>query len=247
MRGLVPRESLSERLSAVGGAVTLVCAPAGGGKTVLLRSWVQAAGLEDRLAWVSIRRGERDGQRFWLSAIDALTGATGVVQHVGGGDGGAAWRFGDHALGWCIALLWPPPSVLEAARAGQPVRDRDPSRQAPRAVRQAARALPAHPGPRREDARRNHWHAAVLPADRPADRTRPAKRHDRRAGQAQQHLQGAHDMRRRPRHARRHRILLDHHVIRHMADIEAIHTYEGTAAMQTMIVGRDITGASAFA
>jgi glutaryl-CoA dehydrogenase len=42
-------------------------------------------------------------------------------------------------------------------------------------------------------------------------------------------------------------ILLDHHVIRHMADIEAIHTYEGTAAMQTLIVGRDITGASAFA
>jgi glutaryl-CoA dehydrogenase len=41
-------------------------------------------------------------------------------------------------------------------------------------------------------------------------------------------------------------ILLDHHVIRHMADIEAIHTYEGTAAMQTLIVGRDITGLSAF-
>jgi glutaryl-CoA dehydrogenase len=42
-------------------------------------------------------------------------------------------------------------------------------------------------------------------------------------------------------------ILLNHHVIRHMADIEAIHTYEGTAAMQTLIVGRDITGVSAFA
>jgi glutaryl-CoA dehydrogenase len=42
-------------------------------------------------------------------------------------------------------------------------------------------------------------------------------------------------------------ILLDFHVIRHMADIEAIHTYEGTEAMQTLIVGRDITGVSAFA
>ncbi len=41
-------------------------------------------------------------------------------------------------------------------------------------------------------------------------------------------------------------ILLDHHVIRHMADIEAIHTYEGTADIQTLIVGRDITGMSAF-
>ena len=42
-------------------------------------------------------------------------------------------------------------------------------------------------------------------------------------------------------------ILLDYHVIRHMADIEAIHTYEGTETMQTLIVGRDITGVSAFA
>ena len=42
-------------------------------------------------------------------------------------------------------------------------------------------------------------------------------------------------------------ILLDFHVVRHMADIEAIHTFEGTEAMQTLIVGRDITGVSAFA
>jgi len=41
-------------------------------------------------------------------------------------------------------------------------------------------------------------------------------------------------------------ILLDFHVMRHMADIEAIHTYEGTETIQTLIVGRDITGASAF-
>ena len=41
-------------------------------------------------------------------------------------------------------------------------------------------------------------------------------------------------------------ILLENHVIRHMADIEAIHTYEGTETMQTLIVGRDITGIGAF-
>jgi glutaryl-CoA dehydrogenase len=41
-------------------------------------------------------------------------------------------------------------------------------------------------------------------------------------------------------------ILLENHVIRHMADIESIHTYEGTETMQTLIVGRDITGVSAF-
>src|SRR5262249_32315461 len=42
-------------------------------------------------------------------------------------------------------------------------------------------------------------------------------------------------------------ILLDHHVMRHMADMEAIHTYEGTETIQTLIVGRDITGVGAFA
>ena len=42
-------------------------------------------------------------------------------------------------------------------------------------------------------------------------------------------------------------ILLDFHVMRHMADMEAIHTYEGTETIQTLIVGRDITGVGAFA
>jgi glutaryl-CoA dehydrogenase len=41
-------------------------------------------------------------------------------------------------------------------------------------------------------------------------------------------------------------ILLDFHVMRHMTDIEAIYTYEGTEHIQTLIVGRDITGVSAF-
>jgi glutaryl-CoA dehydrogenase len=42
-------------------------------------------------------------------------------------------------------------------------------------------------------------------------------------------------------------ILLENHVIRHMADLEAIHTFEGTETVQTLIVGRDITGIGAFA
>jgi glutaryl-CoA dehydrogenase len=41
-------------------------------------------------------------------------------------------------------------------------------------------------------------------------------------------------------------ILQENHVMRHMADIEAIHTFEGTETMQTLIVGRDITGVAAF-
>lgn len=42
-------------------------------------------------------------------------------------------------------------------------------------------------------------------------------------------------------------ILIQNSVARHMADIEAIHTYEGTETMQSLIVGRSITGMSAFA
>ena len=41
-------------------------------------------------------------------------------------------------------------------------------------------------------------------------------------------------------------LLLEYHVIRHMSDIEAIYTYEGTEAIQTLLVGRDITGVGAF-
>lgn len=41
-------------------------------------------------------------------------------------------------------------------------------------------------------------------------------------------------------------ILLENQVIRHMADIEALHTYEGTDTMQSLIVGRSVTGMSAF-
>jgi glutaryl-CoA dehydrogenase len=41
-------------------------------------------------------------------------------------------------------------------------------------------------------------------------------------------------------------ILLDYHVMRHMADMEAIYTFEGTETIQTLLVGRDITGVSAF-
>ncbi len=42
-------------------------------------------------------------------------------------------------------------------------------------------------------------------------------------------------------------ILLDYHIARHHADIEAVFTYEGTDTIQSLIVGRDITGISAIA
>jgi LuxR family transcriptional regulator, maltose regulon positive regulatory protein len=68
--GVVSRAGLFGRLGAA--RVTVVSAPAGSGKTVLLRSWIGEAGLGDRAAWVPVGRGEGDPQRFWLSVLGAL-------------------------------------------------------------------------------------------------------------------------------------------------------------------------------
>lgn len=41
-------------------------------------------------------------------------------------------------------------------------------------------------------------------------------------------------------------ILADHHVIRHLCDLEAVSTLEGTASMHTLVLGQEVTGCSAF-
>src|SRR6185312_7111741 len=41
-----------------------------------------AEGLADRVAWISAERGERDGQRFWLSLIEALAGVDGCEHRI---------------------------------------------------------------------------------------------------------------------------------------------------------------------
>jgi len=68
---VVSRPGLWERLAGAA-RVTVVSAPAGSGKTVLLRSWVGAAGLVERTAWVPVGRNVRDPQQFWLAVLDAL-------------------------------------------------------------------------------------------------------------------------------------------------------------------------------
>jgi glutaryl-CoA dehydrogenase len=42
-------------------------------------------------------------------------------------------------------------------------------------------------------------------------------------------------------------ILLENHVARHQADVEAVFTYEGTDSIQALIIGKEITGEQAFA
>jgi LuxR family transcriptional regulator, maltose regulon positive regulatory protein len=70
-RGVVPRPALWGRLDG-SARVTVVSAPAGSGKTVLLRSWIGEAGLAEHAAWVPVGRDERDPQRFWLAVLGAL-------------------------------------------------------------------------------------------------------------------------------------------------------------------------------
>src|SRR5689334_2841428 len=81
--GVVSRPGLFGRLEAA--RVTVVSAPPGSGKTVLLRSWIGAAGLAGSAAWVAVGPGERDPQQFWVSVLGALRGTSagsGLVQAV---------------------------------------------------------------------------------------------------------------------------------------------------------------------
>jgi Acyl-CoA dehydrogenases len=41
-------------------------------------------------------------------------------------------------------------------------------------------------------------------------------------------------------------LLIEHHIARHLTDMEVVPTYEGTDSIQALIVGRDVTGISAF-
>jgi LuxR family maltose regulon positive regulatory protein len=60
------------------GPVTLLCAPAGSGKTMLLSSWLGRGDPPGLVAWVAVERGESDPTRFWGAVIDALRGSGAV-------------------------------------------------------------------------------------------------------------------------------------------------------------------------
>jgi LuxR family maltose regulon positive regulatory protein len=51
--------------------VSLVCAPAGYGKTLLLADWVETTGAADK-AWVSLDGGDNDANRFWVAVLGAV-------------------------------------------------------------------------------------------------------------------------------------------------------------------------------
>src|SRR5689334_15987587 len=71
--GLVPRPRLLDRLAeALTGGLTVVCAPAGFGKTALLADWARRSGRP--VAWLSLDAGDNDPVRFWRHVAASLGG-----------------------------------------------------------------------------------------------------------------------------------------------------------------------------
>jgi len=56
--------------------VTILSAPAGSGKTSLLRAWADRPGQPHRLAVVQVQRDQHDAQQFWLALLDAVRQAS---------------------------------------------------------------------------------------------------------------------------------------------------------------------------
>jgi LuxR family maltose regulon positive regulatory protein len=71
--GVVSRHTLFRRL-AEAERVVHISAPAGSGKTVLVRSWIAEVALDQRAGWGPADSQERDPRRFWISVADALRG-----------------------------------------------------------------------------------------------------------------------------------------------------------------------------
>ena len=59
--------------------VTIISAPAGSGKTSLLRAWAGRPGRRHRLAVLQVERDQQDAQQFWLALLDAVRHATGAT------------------------------------------------------------------------------------------------------------------------------------------------------------------------
>jgi LuxR family transcriptional regulator, maltose regulon positive regulatory protein len=69
--GIVSRPGLFERLGRAA-RVSQISAPAGSGKTFLVRSWLFESGLADSAGWATVPGGGYDPQQFWILILDAL-------------------------------------------------------------------------------------------------------------------------------------------------------------------------------
>src|SRR6266550_2125956 len=72
-RSLLDRDGLLQLLDgAVSKRVTVISAPAGSGKTSLLRAWAERSASLRRVAFVSVDRDEQNAERFWSAVLDAI-------------------------------------------------------------------------------------------------------------------------------------------------------------------------------
>jgi LuxR family maltose regulon positive regulatory protein len=74
---LIDRDDLLAALDrAAARKVTIITAPAGSGKTSLLRVWADRRGQRCRLAVLQVQRDQQDAQQFWLALLDAVRHAS---------------------------------------------------------------------------------------------------------------------------------------------------------------------------
>ena len=79
--GLLQRSRLLERLDVgVDGPLTLVSAPAGSGKSVLVSAWASDAQARRPVAWVTLEANGQSGSWFWSSLARGLAGCGVVVR-----------------------------------------------------------------------------------------------------------------------------------------------------------------------
>jgi LuxR family transcriptional regulator, maltose regulon positive regulatory protein len=77
---LIDRGDLLAALDrAAAGKVTIISAPAGSGKTSLLRTWADRPGQPRQLAVVQVQRDQQDAQQFWLALLSAVRQASGAA------------------------------------------------------------------------------------------------------------------------------------------------------------------------
>src|SRR6266568_5791959 len=74
---LVSRPRLLELVDqGLEGKLTLICSPAGSGKTTLFTDWLRSPyGHDVPIAWVSLDEGDNDPARFWRYICTALKGS----------------------------------------------------------------------------------------------------------------------------------------------------------------------------
>src|SRR5215510_7586203 len=92
--GCVPRPCLLAGLAqGLGRGLTVVCTPAGFGKTTLLGDWVRRS--RRPVAWLSLDAGDNDPPRRRPAGA-----APGRCRRGAGGGAAGGWRAGGGAAGW---------------------------------------------------------------------------------------------------------------------------------------------------